>query len=508
MFTPTTLIRLACCSCLVMSVAASAGGLPLPRLNGPTLTKTPGAACPTAYTVFPNVPFIEYPDASVLVSSKLIANVSAESIQAERTADAQPYLNVPAGASRLGGFAQVTQGTNLYQIHYRSTNVNDEPTLVSGLVAIPGTSADGGIVVYMHATEVSQIAGAPSTPSNEACAMITAFAGDNRVVAMPDYLGYGINNDLHPYPLGVDNAPSGIDIIQATRELVASLNDGQFPGPGLFITGYSEGGGNSLWLARKLQETGDSTLLPTLVAPMAGNYDMTGATAHSLVVEQPLNLLTVAVKPFLLTFTAQAAWEMKNLDPNTLISSELVSWDEANTLPLRVDGKSEVTQALARLQLAAFHSGYVHPFADPVVLMTKKLAAAIILNDTRNPAVALWAQNNNLKWTPNMPVYATGVLQDEIVPFAGKNYPVPANYDGGAPFFRQGNSQNLIASMRARGLGPDRVAWCGIDGTRVNVGGLLKQKITHLSGLIPVSILAARFIAQADLDGLPQLPDP
>jgi hypothetical protein len=46
---------------------------------------------------------------------------------------------------------------------------------------------------------------------------------------------------------------------------------------------------------------------------MSGNYDMTGATAHSLIVDQPLNVMTLAVKPLLLTFTAQAAWEVKNL---------------------------------------------------------------------------------------------------------------------------------------------------------------------------------------------------
>jgi len=508
MATLQNLSRLLATLMVLSPIAASAIDLSSVRLWGPSLTKTTGADCPAAYTVFPNVPIVEYPDTVTLVTSKLIANVTADTIQSERTARAQPYVNVPAGNDPLGGFVPVTQGADLYQIHYRSTNVSDQPTLVSGLVAVPTDSSAGGVVVYMHATEVSQEAGAPSTPSTEACAMVTAFAGNERVVAMPDYLGYGINDDLHPYPLGVENAPAGIDIIAAARELASRVQPQHTVGSALYITGYSEGGGNALWLARKLQETGDNTLRPTLIAPMSGNYDMTGATAHSLIVDQPLNLMTLAVKPLLLTFTAQAAWEIKDLAPDSLIVPSLVSWDQVSSLPLRAGGRWEVNVALAALMLSAYQGGYLNPQINPSVLMSSQLQTAIETNDLTNPAMALWAQNNNLQWIPQAPVYATGILQDQIVPFAGSNYPVPQGYSGGAPFFAQGNSQNLIHAMRAQGLASDRVAWCGIDGVRVDINDKQTQRITHLTGLIPVSILASRFIAQGSLAGLPQLSDP
>ena len=508
MCTKQSLIRLIALVMFLLPLSASAVDLATLRLRGPSLIKTSGGGCPAAYTVFPRVPIVEYPDTLTLVSSKLIASVTADAIQIERAARAKPYLKVPAGSTTLGGFAPAMQGADLYQIHYRSTNVRHEPTIVSGLVAIPTQSSAGGLVVYMHATEISQRSGAPSTPSTEACAIITAFAGHERVVALPDYLGYGINNDISPYPLGVQNAPAGIDMIHAARELAGRVQPQHPVGTSLYLTGYSEGGGNALWLARKLQETGASTLRPTLIAPMSGNYDMTGATAHSLIVDQPLEPLTLASKPLLLTFTAQAAWEIKNLEPGSLIAPSLVSWQQASSLPLKAGGKWEVNVALTALSLSAYQAGYLDPQPNPAVLMTPELVTAIEQTDTKNPAVALWAQNDNLRWTPRAPVYATGILQDQIVPYAGSDYPLPAGYRGGAPFFAQGNSQNLIKAMRTRRLGSNRVAWCGIDGVWVRISPTKLEKISHLTGLIPVSILASRFIAQGSLAGLPQLADP
>lgn len=495
---------------VAFSVTTAAADLHQPQLLESEFLQVQGSGCPSAYVEFPNAPLVQYQDTSVLVASRLIASVSAETIGSEQITKAQPYLEVPAGNSTLGGFTPAAQGADLYQVHYRSTNVSDGPALVSGLVALPTESMAGGLVVYMHATAISHTAGAPSTPSEEGCAMITALAGQDRLVAMPDYLGYGINSDIHPYATGIYNAPSGVDIIHAARELAAKTHPDQIVGPGLYITGYSEGGGNALWLGRLLQESEDSSLLPTLIAPMSGNYDMTGAQAHSMIVNQPADLLTLASKPLLVAFSAQAAWQIENLKPRSLLRDALLVWDAIYPLPITASSPFEIRVALAALSASAFLGGYVNPLPNPGVLMNKHLRNAIATTDLSNPAVRLWAENDNLEWIPKVSVYATGILQDQVVPFAAKSYPVPPNYDGGAPFFAQGNSENLIRSMRLLGVAADRVAWCGIDGTRVatNTSVTASQKISHITGLVPVSILAARFIEQGSLNGLPQIPDP
>jgi hypothetical protein len=243
---------------------------------------------------------------------------------------------------------------------------------------------------------------------------------------------------------------------------------------------------------------------------MSGNYDMTGATAQSLIVPQPLNAVTLAAKPLLLMFTAQAAWEVEDLEPASLVEESLVDWDTNNPLPFTAAGVTEIARIMASLYEASAALGYPTITRNPSVLMQQALVSDIQTRNLANPAVALWASNDNLDWTPQTPVYATGILQDQIVPFASATYPVPRGYIAGKPFFPAGNTQNLIASMRAQGLGRDRVAWFGLDGAYFQLvsGDLQRKALNHLNGLVPVLVLAARAIETNGFQDLPQLPDP
>ena len=468
------------------------------------LASAGSTACPPAYTQFPNVPTVEYQGLSKLRTSKLISTVPASAIQQEQTEKTQPYLNLPLpNGGTLGGYTAPNQDAELYQIHYASTNATGASTVLSGLVSLPVNSMDGGLIVYDHATQVSQISGAPSAPSGEACMIVTALAGKNRILAMPDYLGFGVNNDLHPYPLGPYNAPAGIDIIIAARELAQQLRPGETMGTQVFVTGYSEGGGNSLWLGRELEKPEHVDKRPTLIAPMSGNYDMTGAMAHSLIVPQPLNAITLVSKPLLLTFTAQAGWELTGADPYSLIQDKLVQYDQNNPLPIPYAGQIESKAYMLGLTNVSYKLGYPQKSRNPSVLMQPSLVNDINTTNLTNPVVALWAQSNNIDWAPKAPVYVTGILQDEIVPFADSSYQVPTGLGGGKPFFAQGNSQNLISAMRSRGLDASKVAWCAIGAEKVG-----KARINHLTGLVPVSILASRAIETGSLNSLPMLPDP
>lgn len=154
--------------------------------------------------------------------------------------------------------------------------------------------------------------------------------------------------------------------------------------------------------------------------------------------------------------------------------------------------------------------GYLTSTRAPSVLMQTGLVTDIETRNTDNPAIALWAANDNLDWTPQSPIYALGILQDQIVPFAANTYPVPRGYIAGKPFFNAGNTQNLIQAMRAKGLEADQVAWFGLDGAYPAwVSGSLQIKsLNHINGLAPVSILAARAIELGGFANMPQLPDP
>jgi hypothetical protein len=259
-----------------------------------------------------------------------------------------------------------------------------------------------------------------------------------------------------------------------------------------------------------MEETGDPAYQPTLLAPMSGNYDMTGATAQSLIVPQPLNAVTLAAKPLLLAFTAQAAWEVEDLEPASLVQETLVDWDDSHPLPFTAAGLTEIARIMASLYETSAALGYPTTTLNPSVLMQAALVSDIQTRNLANAAVALWANNDNLDWTPQTPIYATGILQDQIVPFASASYPVPPGYFAGKPFFPAGNTQNLIHSMRARGIGPDSVAWFGLDGAYFQLvsGDLQRKALNHLNGLVPVLVLAARAIETNGFHDMPQLPNP
>jgi hypothetical protein len=137
--------------------------------------------------------------------------------------------------------------------------------------------------------------------------------------------------------------------------------------------------------------------------------------------------------------------------------------------------------------------------------------------DTSIPAVELWKQNDNTTWLPQfangepIPTYITGILQDQIVPFAGSNYPAPAGYVGGEPYFKAGNSQNLVISLMGLGASPTQLAWCGIDAAQVpkqTANGTEMVTINHINGLPPVITLAAKAIESGTLINLPTIPNP
>jgi len=404
----------------------------------------------------------------------------------------------------------------LYRVTYRSVDTKGAPTILSGLVVLPAFNgrlidANDGLVVYMHST-TAQRSNAAGDRSVEAYGAITAFGGEKWVLAMPDYLGYGANNQPHPYALGKLNAQSGISMILAARELVDYL--GKAMGSQINITGYSEGGGNALWLGRALQERypTDSSMKPTRIAPMSGPYDLSRATANSFIAAQPsmsASLENFSVKPTLLAFAGVAVADVTGQPLWSLLQTPLA--DQTDGIfpgPYADDdvGARVLTTALNDLP---YMPGFGSP--HPEKLLQPQLVKAIASHDTGNPAMKLWAQNDNVSWTPTAPVYLLGVIQDALVPFAASTYVLPAAYvgEGGlkAPY-SQGNAQSVIKAMRARKIGASKVGWLGFDGLVQIPGGEPTTTMSHSAGFEPCVEMAAAFFRGKTLSELPRLADP
>lgn len=401
---------------------------------------------------------------------------------------------------------------SMYAITYRSKGVNGAPTKLSGLVVVPESSPLGSdpeaVMVYMHAT-TTQFNNAPSERSQEAYAVITAFAHPNAVLAMPDYLGYGVNKGNHPYSMGKLNAPAGRSMIIATRELMKKLK--RKVGNQILITGYSEGGGNALWLTRYLEEKGEANLLPTRSAPMSGPYDLSGATAESFIgLQPPLTYQeNFSSKPTLLSFAGESTARIIKQPLTTLLQEPLAQQAKG-----QFPGKLSDTNLGVRLLTTAINElayvNYATYSPNPQNLLQSSLVTAIQQHDLANPAIRLWTENDNLDWTPKAPVMLFGILQDELVPFASSSYPVPDAWKTQTPPaisapYAEGNSEKLIAAMRARGVGSAVVGWTAFNGA---VQSLMSPVVlNHADGMLPCSILAQSYLFSPTTQ-IPQLDDP
>lgn len=455
-----------------------------------------------------------------LLSSQLIGDASVNMIVSAQLASYQPYdgLGLLPGGATLPRFTPPNDDNKIYRITYRS---NDQK--LSGLVVIPDQDISNGIIVYDHATQIDKYTGAPSNPSNEACIVITGLAGKGRMLAMPDYIGYGKNNGKHPYPLGINNAPAGIDIIVAAHELAGELHKNKSVGSQLAVTGYSEGGGNALWLAREIADRKPDLMGSklTMIAPMSGPYDMSGAMAHSLVVRQPGTiipanadqLITFFAHPLLAAYAAQGAADYSQSKLSSMLRPTFLGFAKSHPLPISGDNLQYGLGLIVNSTL----TGYTLITPNPALIMQNRFVQAVRTTNRQFPAINLWVKNDNINWIPKnaegrpVPAYITGILQDQIVPFAGKNYPLPSGYTGGEPIYDEGNSQNLIASLRSKGVTSSYLAWCGIDAQQVPTivkGKQIMMRINHLTGLPPVLTLAAQAIESGALENLPTIPDP
>ena len=159
-------------------------------------------------------------------------------------------------------FAAPSYAVTQYNLVYYTIDAQNNLTKASAKLLIPGNSTDLDLVVYLHGT-TSLDADAPTNTYADfsafdgldpttidhniadmpETAMLMSFVADTNIaVLMPDYLGFGASEGLHPYMHGASLASATIDAIRAALNF-ASISSNPFSLTGDFtLTGYSEGG--------------------------------------------------------------------------------------------------------------------------------------------------------------------------------------------------------------------------------------------------------------------------
>ena len=161
------------------------------------------------------------------------------------------------------------------RIIYQTIDNNGSLVQASGAFLVPATDQSLPMLSLQHGTESKRNLVASESPLNS----IEGIAGLymcslGYLISIPDYLGFGVSNSMHPYCHASANTPAIIDLIRASR--VYCQEKGIHFQNKLFLTGYSERGYLTLATQKEIEQNHNGEFNLTAVAPMAGPYDLHG----------------------------------------------------------------------------------------------------------------------------------------------------------------------------------------------------------------------------------------
>ncbi|MEN8116205.1 MAG: prolyl oligopeptidase family serine peptidase [Bacteroidota bacterium] len=148
---------------------------------------------------------------------------------------------------------KVDYGIIIYKITYNTT-FNGEPKLASGLVCVPMGTETFPVLSYQNGTNTLHNHAPSVDPDDELYLLLEFMASTGFIVAIPDYLGFGVADDMfHPYLHGESTVQTVTDMLRAVDELVNHHLDINMSND-LYISGYSQGG----WATMKVQKAIDT----------------------------------------------------------------------------------------------------------------------------------------------------------------------------------------------------------------------------------------------------------
>ncbi|MCK5145820.1 alpha/beta fold hydrolase [bacterium] len=169
---------------------------------------------------------------------------------------------------------QMNYNVLTYSIIYYTENGNGDIVRASAAIMLPDNDHATPLLSIQHGTEIKRT----SVASNGAAQSLEgvwglAAASRGYAVVLPDYLGLGISETIHPYHLAGPTAAAVIDAIRAARQFFSQQNinlDSR-----LFLAGYSEGGYATMAAHREMQTRHGGEFQITASTPMAGAYNLT-----------------------------------------------------------------------------------------------------------------------------------------------------------------------------------------------------------------------------------------
>lgn len=172
---------------------------------------------------------------------------------------------------------------------YQTIDGRGNPVQASGAFMVPVTDQSLPMLSLQHGTESKRNLVASESPLNSVEGVAGLYMGSlGYLICIPDYLGFGISTQMHPYCHAAANTPAIIDLIRAARRYCQE--NGISWNQELFLTGYSEGGYMTLATHKQIEQYHSDEFNLIAVAPMAGPYDLFGTARTVFQANQYVNL--------------------------------------------------------------------------------------------------------------------------------------------------------------------------------------------------------------------------
>jgi len=171
------------------------------------------------------------------------------------------------------GSVTLTYNVTAVRVIYLTTDPEGEVVRASGLLVMPAGTGSFPLLSIQHGTIARREDVSSQDPMLNEGVVALISGAEGYITLIPDYLGLGVSEEMHPYLIRDILAGNVTDMITAVRDYVRQQDlsdDGH-----LFLAGYSEGGYVTLAVHRALEMTGASGGMRVVAsAPMAGSYDL------------------------------------------------------------------------------------------------------------------------------------------------------------------------------------------------------------------------------------------
>lgn len=302
-------------------------------------------------------------------------------------------INIGLAITGVGTSLSPEYSVEMIKLSYSTVDGDGEQTTASGALFIPVTSGTFPMLSYHHGTLVKRSNVPTYVGSNSTEGMVGALgASIGFISCLPDYLGLGDSQEVHPYLQSELSASASIDMLIAAKNY-CDENGISYSGD-LYICGYSEGGYVTMATHKKLEASYSSQFQLQASAPMAGPYDVED-TADGL-----LTLDTYS-SPALIGFLLYSYAEYYD----NLNLTDVFNAPYADQIPSLYDGTKDLSTINASLT------------TDMTALLNQTFVNDFNTNSSHSLRLT-FRENSLMNWYPKNPIRLYHSVADEIVPYA------------------------------------------------------------------------------------------